>query len=164
MWMLSHRADPFAREIADRHYNRQKVGAKQFVPPGRCLVLRIPGAFWVTSHPFAEYVKHAWPGAWICSAFRNESSGIISSRLIVEAIAATRAAWPDPEAHGMITFVDAEQVRRKRDPGRCFLRAGFVDVGKTRGGLHAFQISIAALKYIPPRAALPAQTSFWSAA
>ena len=63
-WRLSWRADPVARALADRHYNRQSVGADQFVPPGRCLVLVTePGdAFWVTSWPFAEYVKHAWGG------------------------------------------------------------------------------------------------------
>ena len=25
----------------------------------------------------------------------------------------------------MITFVDADKVRRKRDPGRCYIKAGF---------------------------------------
>jgi hypothetical protein len=39
IWKLSNRADPVAVAIADRHYNRQKVGTPQFVPPGRCLVL-----------------------------------------------------------------------------------------------------------------------------
>ena len=58
-WRLSHRADARALPIADRHYNRQKVGTPQFVPPGRCLVLLTEdaGALWVTSWPFAEYVR-----------------------------------------------------------------------------------------------------------
>ena len=29
-------------------------------------------ALWVTSFPFAQYVRHQWAGAWVCSAFRNE--------------------------------------------------------------------------------------------
>ena len=41
---------------------------------------------------------------------------------------------------GMVTFVDAGKVRRKRDPGRCFLRAGFQRCGETKGGLLAFQM------------------------
>lgn len=99
-WQLSHRADPVAREIADRHYNRQKVGAKHFVPPGRCHVVVIPReAFWVTSWPFAEYVRHAWGGAWVCSAFRNERPDLhTSSTLIVEALATTCAIWPPPRS------------------------------------------------------------------
>ena len=95
LWTLSNRADPEARDIADRHYNRQKIGAPQFVPPGRCLVLKRPGALWITSWPFAEYVKHAWPGAWICSAFRRES-GPLASDLIRSAIAATLHRFGPP--------------------------------------------------------------------
>lgn len=32
----------------------------------------------------------------------------------------------------MVTFVDAKKTRRKRDPGRCFRRAGFEHVGYTK--------------------------------
>ena len=140
-WQLSDRADPVTAALADRHYNRQKIGSPQFVPPGRCVVLRTPeaDAFWITSWPFAEYVKHAWAGAWVCSAFRNESEHL-SSELILEALAATRSVWPDPPDLGMITFIDTQKVRRKRDWGRCYLRAGFQNVGFTKGGLVALQL------------------------
>ncbi len=96
-WIATWRSDPGARRLADRHYNRQRVGAREFVPPGRCLVLVTPGydALWITSWPFAEYVKHAWAGAWTCSAFRNEGSEIASA-LILDAVAATRAYFGDP--------------------------------------------------------------------
>ena len=138
-WALSHRCAPGPRAIADRHYNRQSIGADNFVPPGRCLVLSHPSAFWVTSWPFAEYVKHAWAGAWVCSAFRNEGAGL-SSELIREAVAATRWRWPDVPELGMITFVNTDKVRHKRDPGRCYLRAGFRRCGETKGGLIALQL------------------------
>jgi hypothetical protein len=140
-WRLSHRADPRALPIADRHYNRQKIGSPQFVPPGRCLVLLTPNAdaLWVTSWPFAEYVKHEWAGAWVCSCFRNESA-ILSSDLIREAVAITRSVYGEPPALGMVTFVNADKVRHKRDPGRCFVKAGFERVGKTQGGLIALQM------------------------
>src|SRR5262245_43922901 len=49
IWTLSDRADPEVRPMADRHYNRQSPGSTHFVPPGRCLVLKRPDAFWVTS-------------------------------------------------------------------------------------------------------------------
>ena len=138
-WMVSHKFDPVAARIADRHYNRRAVGSPQFVPPGRSVVLKRDDAFWITSWPFAEYVRHAWPGAWVCSAFRNEGD-TLSSLLIRDAIAATRFFWPTPPALGMVTFVNAAKVRRKRDPGRCFLRAGFQRIGETAGGLVALQI------------------------
>lgn len=139
-WQLSDRFDPVAKAIADRHYNRRNADSPQFAPPGRCVVLRTASgdAFWITSWPFAEYVRHAWGGAWVCSAFRNEGD-VLSSELILEAVAATRSIW-EPPALGMITFVNAAKTRRKRDPGRCFRRAGFEHVGFTAGGLYALQL------------------------
>lgn len=114
IWKMSNRADPKARELADRHYNRQKPGTPQFVPPGRCLVLYTETesgkAFWVTSWPFAEYVKHQWAGAWVCSAFRNEDAGI-ASEMIKEAVSATRAYFGEPPELGMITFIDTKKVK-----------------------------------------------------
>ena len=151
-WQLSDRADPLVVPLADRHYNRQKVGSPQFVPPGRCVVLRTSeaDAFWITSWPFAEYVRHSWPGAWVCSAFRNESAHL-SSDLIREAVSATIALYGSPPPLGIVTFVDAAKTRRKRDPGRCFRRAGFEHVGFTKGGLYALQLLPSAM----PEAELP---------
>src|SRR5262252_1649521 len=117
MWTMAKRADIFARRIADRHYNRQKVGATLFVPPGRCLVLKAAGAVWVSSWPIAAYVLHAWAGAWMNTLFRRES-GPLASEMIREAVAITRGEWGDAPPLGMITFVDADKVRHKRDPGR----------------------------------------------
>lgn len=170
-WRESWRADPAARRIADGHYSRQTIGADQFVQPGRCVVLVIPEvAYWVTSWPFPEYVKHAWPTAWTCSAFRNTRPDLhLSSDLILEAIAATRFYWTPPP-DGMITFVDASKVRHKRDPGRCFRKAGFHISGTQPGctcdgkprattteGHLAFHLSVAEMP--PARQPLGAQTS-----
>ena len=140
-WIRSHRADPEVVPLADRHYNRQKIGSPQFAPPGRCLVLKTAelDAFWITSWPFAEYVRHAWAGTWVCGAFRNEGA-YLSSELIREAVAATLYEYGSAPALGMITFVNAEKTRKKRDPGRCFLRAGFKRCGMTKGGLFALQL------------------------
>lgn len=140
-WCRSWRADPRALPLADRHYNRQKPGSKQFVPPGRCLVLLTEdaSAVWVTSWPIAKYVKHAWAGAMVNSLFRRED-GPLASDLIVAATAATRAHWPDLPPLGIVSFVDATKTRRKRDPGRCYRRAGWTHVGYTASGLLAFQL------------------------
>lgn len=128
-WLLSDRADPRACAIADRHYNRQKPGTPQFVPPGRCKVFLTAqaSAIWVTSWPFAEYVRHAWPGAWVNSCFRRED-GPLASELIAYAVAATRAIWTPPNL-GIVSFIDAAKTRHKRDPGRCYRKAGWTHVG-----------------------------------
>lgn len=112
------------------------------MPPGRCLVLRIDApapALWVTSWPFAEYTRHDWAGAWINSAFRNEGAGL-SSELIRAGISATLWKWPNPPDLGMITFVNRDKIANKRNPGFCYLKAGFRRVGETKGGLLALQL------------------------
>lgn len=154
-WRLSHRADKRALLLADRHYSRQKVGSPQFVPPGRCVVLltRDESALWVTSWPFAEYVKHAWAGAWVNSLFCNRGV-TLSSDLIREAIAVTRTFFEVPPL-GIVTFVDKGEIR-STNPGCCYKFAGFRKAicpnhmikvqdcaacnGQTRGGLVALQM------------------------
>lgn len=169
IWRLSHRADPAALPLADRHYNRQKVGSPQFVPPGRCLVLLAEppaSALWVTSWPFAEYTKHRWAGAWVCSCFRREA-GPTASSMIREAVAATRWAFGDPPSLGMITFVDRDEVRPTivhgvTTFGRTYRLAGFRDDGETVGGLMALRL--AAEDCPPPEAPVGASLRLWSAA
>jgi hypothetical protein len=132
IWRMSNRFDPAALPLADRHYNRQKPGTPQFCPPGKALVLLAnspANALWVSS--YQRYAKHAWPGAWVNTLFRNEGAGL-SSALILQAVAATRAAWGEPNSEGMITFINTEKVRKKRDWGRCYRKAGFNVVGRTK--------------------------------
>lgn len=139
-WQLSWRADPKAVPVADRHYNRQKVGAAQFVPPGRCIVL-VTGdraALWVSSFPQAEYVQHAWAGAVMNSLFRREGGPVRASDLIRAAVAATRAEW-EPPPLGMVSFVDPTKVR-SANPGYCYRMAGFRLAGRTKGGLLVWQL------------------------
>lgn len=129
-WRLSHRYDPPAVAIADRHYNRQTPGAPQFVPPGRCLVLLGPGALWVSS--WQAHVRHAYPGAWVNSLFRNETREALSSELITEAVAATVWRWGPPPAvaYPFITFIDPDEIR-STNPGYCYLKAGWERIGVT---------------------------------
>jgi hypothetical protein len=146
IWRPSHRFDTPARLLADRHYNRQKVGSPQFMPPGSCRVLLAENskAVFGLSFPKAEYVKHAWPGAWVCSIFRNESSGPLASDLIREALAIMQTLYEVPPL-GCVTFVDPKMVpgipvRGERVKGFCFWMAGFELVGETKGGLLAWQM------------------------
>jgi hypothetical protein len=111
--------------LADRHYSRQTHGAQEFMPPGRVLVLLTDDgrAVWgVCENVFRGRRR------WRLTIFRNEGAGL-SSDLIREATAATLAFWRShygavPDAK-LSTEVDLRHVRHKRDPGRCFLRAGW---------------------------------------
>ncbi len=159
IWKVVKRNDNFAREIADRHYNRQKVGTPGFAPPGRCLVLTAETdtgrALWITSWPYAEYVKHRWAGAWVCSAFRNEGAGV-ASEMIAQAVAVTRAYYGEPPLLGMITFLDRKKVRPtmvrgKPTWGRTWELAGFRQDGQSVGGLLALRLPPCSVP--PPRSA-----------
>lgn len=145
-WCMSHRADPAAIRLADRHYNRQKIGSAQCAPAGSCLVLvsDCGKAFWITSAPYAEFVHHDWPGAWICSAFRSEDTGV-ASILIRQAVAATLAHYGNPPDLGMVTFIDARKVKpifRRGEMmwGWTWRKAGFRRCGTTKGDLIAMQL------------------------
>jgi hypothetical protein len=132
-WRISHRFDRVACRMADRHYSRRKVGSNQFVPPGRCLVLLhvADDALWTSSWQEPQYTLHQWKGAWVNTLFRNEGE-TLSSKLIRDAVAATRWKWGDPPEQGMVTFIDTDKVRKKRDFGRCYRKAGFRHVGETK--------------------------------
>lgn len=97
-WLLANKANRAANRHADRHYStcerRARKPAKQVGAPGRLLVLVTEkgDAFWISREQTVEACKHAWPGAWECSAFRNESEHK-ASHLIREAVAATLAEW-----------------------------------------------------------------------
>ena len=111
-------------------------------------------AVWVTSWPFGEYVRHAWPGAWVCSAFRNEGAGV-ASEMIRDALACTVATF-GLAAPGMVTFINRKKVRPTKVRGVdvwgwTFLRAGFRVCGETAGGLMALWIDAADM----PAPALP---------
>ncbi|AUO79048.1 hypothetical protein FGG64_gp39 [Salinibacter phage M8CR30-2] len=128
-WQISHRADPRAKPLADRHYSRQTPDSPQFVRPGSCLVLWQPNALWVTVWQREEVTQHEWAGAWECSLFRNEGSRL-SSTLIQNAVAATRWKYATMPTQGMVTFVDPAEVL-EGEPGYCFRCAGFERVGLT---------------------------------
>jgi hypothetical protein len=146
IWQRSHRFDKRAVTIADRHYNRQKPGTPQFMPAGSCRVLVANNgkAVFGLSFPKAEYVKHAWPGAWICSIFRNEDAGPLASDMIRDAMAVMQTEYDVP-ALGCVTFVNPKKVpgilvRGERVKGFCFMKAGFRVVGETKKGLLAWQL------------------------
>ena len=133
-WWRVSRNDPRARDLADRHYSRQTVGAPEFMANGRTFVLLTVDARAVWG--VIENLDPAGRRRWRCSIFRNEGP-VRSSELIREATQRTFTFWRlrygAIPAEPLQTEVDPTQVRRKRDPGRCFIRAGWREVGESRG-------------------------------
>lgn len=137
-WQVRDKADAAACALADRHYSRRRKGSGQIGAPGRVLVFVTPceRAVWLTYWPFADRASDGLD-AWRCTLFRNEGAGR-SSDLVRAAMLLTAELWLAgrvryvPPRDGWVTWIDTTRVRRKRDPGRCFLRAGWcVDTGWT---------------------------------
>lgn len=149
IWRPSHRGHTPARLLADRHYSRQTPGHPQFMPAGSCRVLVAANqkAVFGLSFPKAEFVKHAWAGAWVTSIFRNEDAGPLASDMIRDALAVMQSSfgYGPPPPLGCVTFVDPRKVRGVHRRGElvkgfCFMMAGFRAAGETKKGLIAWQL------------------------
>ena len=113
--------------LADKHYSRRTVGARQFLYSGRKLVLRntegtvLFGWVW----PQDEYRMDGQTG-YNCAIFRNESKRKASD-IILEA---ERAAFDKWGPNRMYTYIDPAKTqvvkrRGRRAVGFCYLKAGW---------------------------------------
>lgn len=127
--VATDRVDDEMRQLADRHYSRRRIGYREFVGPGRALVLRnvegtILFAWRSTLYRLDDQVGYE------CTIFRNESDQL-SSDVILEAEQRVFDAWGRDR---LFTYVDPRKVR-SRNPGYCFKMAGwrFVRLSKDQG-------------------------------
>lgn len=150
MWERTLSLDAGLRLLASRHYSRQTPNSPQLAPPGKRLyfVTTDRRALWASSRQLFAAAHRR--DAWVCTFFRNEGPAL-SSDLIRSAIAATVFLWGKPLARGFVTEVDPTKTRAKRDPGRCFRKAGFKPDGETKGGLVVLRLPAEAF----PAAAAP---------
>lgn len=130
-WRPVIQSNPKALEMADRHYSRKHPGTPLFMGPGKTLVLLTYDDKALFGWRVQKHREDDQSGIE-CNIFRNEGPEL-SSELILEAEKLARKKWPDIQR--FFTFIDATKVRKKRDPGRCFRRAGWNPCGisKDRG-------------------------------
>lgn len=138
-WRLSDRYDPALVALADEHYPRQTRGSPQCIAPGAyvALVTADKTAGWVSLRQ--RYRSDGRADAWINTLFRKTGPGL-ASEMILDAVAHTRSRWPVVPSAGMFTFIDPGKIRHKRDPGRCYLWAGFRRIAVTPKGLIVLQL------------------------
>ena len=135
-WMLIRDGNPTGMAIFRRHYTaRKNRKIFQFVGPGEKMVLITPDAR--ALFVWRKFISDAGESGVNCAVFRNEgSSEGISSALIIAAKELAWQRWPNERLY---TYVDAGKVRHKRDPGRCFIKAGFRRCGQTKDGKLIFE-------------------------
>ena len=136
-WIDCKDGNPTAMAIFQRHYTaRAKRKLFQFVGPGQKMVLLTPDAR--ALFVWRKFIDDAIPKQTgvNCAVFRNEGTQL-SSFLIGEAQMLAWQRWPGERLY---TYVDPLKTRRKRDPGRCFIRAGWKPCGETKGKLRILEI------------------------
>jgi len=133
VWVPVKDGNDTARAIFDGHYSRYVYvdgrKPKLFVGPGEKMVLMTPDA--LALFVWRKFISLDRQEGVSCAAFRNEGPSR-SSALIVAAMVIAWERWPGQRLY---TYVNPGKVRRKRDPGRCFLRAGWRHWGWSKGGL-----------------------------
>ena len=124
--------DQEMRLLADRHYSRRTVGARQFCYSGRKLVLRNSEGtvLWVWMYPDPAMRMDHQTG-YNCAIFRNESNRR-SSDIILEA---ERMAFEKWGPNRMYTYVDPSKIR-SANPGYCYKVAGWKFAGYSKSGQH----------------------------
>jgi hypothetical protein len=134
-WHLTRDGDPYVLAMYQRHYSAKTQSPKiaQFVGPGRKLVLlTCDGKACFVWRLGINDIQPPQTG-WLCTLFRNEGD-LKSSDLIVDAVKVLH------EREGQVrvwTLVNAKKVR-SINPGCCFKKAGWKNVGTSKTGKMIF--------------------------
>lgn len=137
-WWFTKDGDVAARALYERHYSaRSDRDSPLFIGPGGKVVLRTESGRAVFAwRKFLDDCIDERTGqrqAGVnCAVFRNEERETYrSSDLIRQADAIADCWWTDRRHY---TYVDPARVR-SRNPGYCFLAAGWRRCGWTKSGL-----------------------------
>ena len=131
-WIIGQDGERELREMYNRHYSRRVYAdgrqPVKFTGPGEHICLTTP----LRDALFVWRNFHDDSGQWgiCCAIFRNESQ-VLSSNLIREADAVADCCWPSQRHY---TYIRAAAVK-SRNPGWCFICAGWHRAGVTKGGL-----------------------------
>lgn len=117
--------------LADRHYSRRTVGARQFLYSGRKIVIRnTEGTIlfgWMYPDPTMRMDGQT---GYYCAIFRNESERL-SSQVILECEEIAIERWGP---NRMYTYVNPSKIASV-NPGYCFKKAGWSNVRDEKGAI-----------------------------
>jgi len=132
-WYAIKDGDPRGRAMLNRHYsiNPDTIARKPklFIGPGEKMALMTSDS--LALFVWRKYIDDTGQKGVNCAVFRNEGP-LLSSMLILEAEQIAWGRWPGERLY---TYINVDKIRHKRDPGRCFRKAGWKQCGYTKGGL-----------------------------
>lgn len=134
IWYEVKDGDKRALALMRRHYSwriyRDNRPRNLFIGPGEKMALLTANcdALFV----WRKFIDDSGQEGVNCAAFRNESEYKASFLIekAMEEFAFVR--WPGERLY---TYVDPKKIRKTRQPGRCFIKAGWRVCGKSKGGL-----------------------------
>lgn len=130
-WIEIRDGNPTAMSLFKRHYTaRKRRKIQQFIGPGDKMPLITADARALFA--WRKFISDNGQFGVNCCVFRNEGTNAGRSSELIEA--ACVLAWRRWPSERLYTYVDPRKVRHKRDPGRCFRRAGFTPCGHTKDG------------------------------
>lgn len=138
---VTHRCDPECSALADKHYSRQTVGAREFIGNGKTLVLRDDAGDVVFAWLFCKPgMRRDHEDGYNCTIFRNESDARASDFILQ----AERAAVKKWGAGRAFTYIDPRKVpamKSRHYPvwGYCFYRAGWRFKRLSKDGKHLLE-------------------------
>lgn len=132
IWQPIRDGTPFARALYERHYSchvyKDGRRPKKFVGPGEYIALTTADEKCL--FVWRKFIDASGQTGVNCAVFRVEGERKEkASEMILAAEQIARKRWPDERFY---TYVDEKKIRRKRDPGRCFRRAGWKPCGRTK--------------------------------
>ena len=123
--------DPEMAALADRHYSRRTIGARQFLYSGRKIVIRNAEGTVLFGWMYPdESMRMDGQTGYNCAIFRNESNRR-SSDIILECERIAIDRWG---LNRMYTYVNPAKIASV-NPGYCFKVAGWQNVRKPDGSL-----------------------------
>ena len=136
LWIPIKDGNSTAMSIFKRHYTaRKRRKIEQFIGPGEKMALITPDA--LALFGWRKFISDDGQTGVNCCVFRNEGTALARSSELI--LAAKEIAWQRWPGERLYTYVDPKKVRHKRDPGRCFKRAGFRECGETKDGKLIFE-------------------------
>ena len=138
-WYSIKDGDMRGYQIMQRHYtfHEYKDGRRHnvynrnrhlFVGPGEKMVLMTVDG--LALFVWRKFIDASGQQGVNCAVFRNEGT-VLSSELILEAEALAWGKWPGERLY---TYVDGKAIRSS-NPGCCYKKAGWVECGRSAGGL-----------------------------